>query len=125
MHLTSGTGLGRYEVRAHIRAARLNHPNILTIHEIGSQAETHFIATEFIDGDSLRQHISRAQVKLPEMLDIVIQYTRKATELLAVQSEISEIADKLRAPRRTATLIRFAMQIVGGAACRRVRSYSN
>src|SRR6188474_1798021 len=38
-------------------ASSLNHPNILTIHEIGSQGGLHYIATEYIDGESLRERL--------------------------------------------------------------------
>src|SRR5436190_16462265 len=39
-------------------ASALNHPHILTIHEIGTAGNSRFIATEFIDGETLRQRIS-------------------------------------------------------------------
>src|SRR4029079_8372096 len=54
-------------------ASSLNHPNIITIHEIGQVEQAHFIATEFIDGETLRQHLAKARMKLPEILEIAIQ----------------------------------------------------
>ena len=51
----------------------LNHPNILTIFEIGEADSTLFIATEFIEGDTLRQCLWRNPVKLDEALGIAIQ----------------------------------------------------
>ncbi len=53
-------------------ASALNHPHILTIHEIGTVENTRFIATEFIDGETLRQHM-HAPLKLTEILEIAIQ----------------------------------------------------
>ncbi len=50
-------------------ASALNHPNILTIFEIGQQGDTHFIATEYIDGQSLRQLITQEPVQLFQVLD--------------------------------------------------------
>ena len=50
----------------------LNHPNILTIHKIGSSENIRFIATEFIDGQTLRRSIESG-LKLIDILDIAIQ----------------------------------------------------
>ena len=117
MTISSGTKLGRYEIRSKIgaggmgevylaqdtelertvalkvlpadvaddkqrmqrfiqeakTASALNHPNILTIFEIGHADATHFIATEFIDGDTLRQRMQGARMKLSEVLNVAIQ----------------------------------------------------
>jgi serine/threonine protein kinase/Tfp pilus assembly protein PilF len=54
-------------------ASSLNHPNILTIHEVGVQDGIHFIATEFVDGESLRQRMAQGRVELREILDIGVQ----------------------------------------------------
>ena len=51
----------------------LNHPNILTIHEIGQAEGTSFIVTEHIDGVTLREHMQSKRVKLHEVLDIAAQ----------------------------------------------------
>src|SRR5712692_4816975 len=67
-------------------ASALNHPHILTIYEIGTTGATHFIATELIDGEPLRQHI-RKGMKLAEILDIAIQ----AGSALAAAHEASII----------------------------------
>jgi eukaryotic-like serine/threonine-protein kinase len=54
-------------------ASSLNHPNILTIYEIEEVDSTHLIATEFIDGETLRQRIDRDQLAITEALEIAIQ----------------------------------------------------
>lgn len=64
--------LRRFEQEARATSA-LNHPNILTIFEVGQEGELHFISTEFVDGATLRQHLAREEVTLRATLDIVIQ----------------------------------------------------
>lgn len=64
--------LSRFEREAYA-ASSLNHPNILTIYEIGSDDRHHFIATEYIEGESLRQQMSRTGMELRGVLDVAQQ----------------------------------------------------
>ena len=64
--------LQRFEIEA-FAASSLNHPNILTIYEIGHENEYHFMATEFIDGESLGQRLKRQPVQMHEVLEVGIQ----------------------------------------------------
>ncbi|HEY0761992.1 MAG TPA: protein kinase [Pyrinomonadaceae bacterium] len=54
-------------------ASALNHPNILTIYEIDEIDSEQFIATEYIDGETLRQRVRRGSIPASEVLDIAIQ----------------------------------------------------
>ena len=69
----------RFEQEAYAASA-LNHPNIITIYEVGQVADSHFISTEFIDGQTLRQRLREQGLTIPETLDIAIQV---ATALVA------------------------------------------
>jgi Tol biopolymer transport system component len=72
-HLTGDPDrLRRFEREARAASA-LNHPNILTIHEIAQLDGLHFIATEFIDGVTLRERIKSKGLKLSEALNIAEQ----------------------------------------------------
>ncbi len=51
----------------------LNHPNILTIFEVGEIDGTRFIATEYVDGITLRQHINDNPPELKSICDIALQ----------------------------------------------------
>ena len=54
-------------------ASALNHPNIITIHEIGAAENRHFIATEYIEGETLHRRLRGEPMSLKSVLDAVIQ----------------------------------------------------
>lgn len=54
-------------------ASALNHPNIITIHEIGEADGVHFITAEFIDGKTLKELLSSGKLDIARAIDIAIQ----------------------------------------------------
>src|SRR5262249_61216265 len=54
----------------------MNHPNILKIYEFAPEGETHFLATEFIDGETVRSCLKRGPMSLVKALDIAVQTTQ-------------------------------------------------
>ena len=62
----------RFEQEARAASA-LNHPNILTIYEIGQIDSRRFIATEFIEGETLRQRMAQTPIKIVDALDAAAQ----------------------------------------------------
>ncbi|HKO60099.1 MAG TPA: protein kinase [Pyrinomonadaceae bacterium] len=71
-YTTNRDRLNRFEQEA-CAASALNHPNILTIYEVGQDNDRHFIATEYIDGHTLRRSLGRSTLDTPRILDISVQ----------------------------------------------------
>jgi eukaryotic-like serine/threonine-protein kinase len=71
-YTTNRDRLNRFEQEA-CAASALNHPNILTIHEVGSDEGRHFIATEYIDGITLRRKMTESQLEIRSILDMAVQ----------------------------------------------------
>jgi serine/threonine protein kinase len=61
-------------------ASALNHPNIITIHDIGEASGTHFIAYEFVDGRTLRDVTRSGPLDAATAIDIGIQVTSALAE---------------------------------------------
>ena len=64
--------LKRFQQEAHA-VVGLNHPNILTVYEIGEDHSTHYIASELIDGETLRHRLARQPMRMDEAVDLAIQ----------------------------------------------------
>jgi eukaryotic-like serine/threonine-protein kinase len=75
--------LRRFEQEARATSG-LNHPNILTIHEVGEAEGRRFIASEYVDGQTLRDHLSNGSLKIEDALHVSEQI---ASALAAAQTE--------------------------------------
>jgi serine/threonine protein kinase/tetratricopeptide (TPR) repeat protein len=72
-HLTGDAErLMRFQQEARV-IARLNHPNIVTIYEVGADNSTRYIASELIEGETLRQRLARGRMQVGEVIEISIQ----------------------------------------------------
>src|SRR2546428_2661714 len=66
--------LKRFQQEAHA-VVGVNHPNILTVYEIGEDHSTHYIASELIEGQTLRRRLMRGRMQVSEAVDVAIQVT--------------------------------------------------
>src|SRR6266498_5171845 len=64
--------LKRVQQEAHA-VVGLNHPNILTVYEIGEDHSIHYIASELIEGETLRERLARGRMQLSDAVDVAIQ----------------------------------------------------
>jgi len=61
-------------------AARLNHPNIITIHDVGEFEGQPYIAMEYLEGGSLDDYIGSRRLSVEEILELAIQITDGLSE---------------------------------------------
>ena len=67
--------LARFESEARAASA-LNHPNILTVHDVGSENGRPYLVTELLEGESLRELLDRGPLKTKRALEIATQVAR-------------------------------------------------
>jgi len=75
---TDAERVRRFEQEARAASA-LNHPNIITIHEIGQSGEARYIVQEFVEGETLRQRLNRGRMTMTEALEVAIQIAAALT----------------------------------------------
>jgi len=77
--LPAGVATNRERMRRFVQEAKaasgLNHPNIITVYEIDETDSNHFIVMEFVEGETLREHMTVTSVKLTEAIEVAIQIT--------------------------------------------------
>ncbi len=109
-------------------ASALNHPNILTIYEIGEVENRPYIATEFIDGRTLRHFISGGSLKLGEALEVAIQITgalQAAHEAGIVHRDIKPENIMIRSRDRIAKVLDFGLAKLAGQPAAKVATDSD
>ena len=81
--LRANVSSDQQRMRRFVQEARttsaLNHPNILTVHEVGQTDALFFIATEFIDGVTLRAEVAKGPMQLGSVLDVATQVAAALT----------------------------------------------
>jgi serine/threonine protein kinase len=106
----------RFQQEAKV-ASSLNQPNILTIFESGEADGLTFLATEFIDGQTLREYLHKKQLKLTEILDIAIQILaalEAAHEAHIVHRDIKPENVMIRHRDRVVKVLDFGLAKVAG-----------
>ncbi len=68
---TDPDALARFQREARVIAS-LSHPNVLAIHDVGSQDGLWFLVTEFLEGETLRDRISRRPLPWRSVVEIVV-----------------------------------------------------
>jgi len=75
--LRDGSGESTDRLRRFMQEAKatsaLHHPNVAHVYEIGLHGDLHFIAMEFIEGETLRSHLARGKMPVDEVFDIATQ----------------------------------------------------
>ncbi|MBV8819805.1 MAG: serine/threonine-protein kinase, partial [Acidobacteriaceae bacterium] len=111
-----GERVARFRREAKIASA-LNHPNIMTIYDIGEIAATSFIAAEYVEGITLRERLAAGKIELLEILGIAIQCTRalgSAHEAGIIHRDIKPENIMIR-PDGTVKVVDFGLARIGVA----------
>ncbi len=64
---------GKRLIREARAAAKLDHPNICAVYEVGEQDDVPFIVMQYIEGETLADRVKRNPVEIEEVLDVAVQ----------------------------------------------------
>jgi serine/threonine-protein kinase len=108
--------LQRFEREAHC-ASMLNHPNVVTVYDIGVDAGVHYIASEYIEGETLRQRLTRGPLPVAEAIAIAAGVTSAlvaAHEAWIVHRDVKPENIMLRRDRGVKVLDFGVAKLAGG-----------
>ena len=71
-------GLRRFEQEARTSAA-INHPNIITVHDVGETGGVPYLVCELLQGETLRERLRRGRIPVDKAIDIAVQIARGLT----------------------------------------------
>src|ERR1041385_4290351 len=95
----------------------LNHPNVVTVYDTGVDDGVHYIASEYVEGETLRQRLARGPPPLSEAGDIAIGVTRPlvaAHEAWIVHRDVKPENIMLRRDRAVKVLDCGVATLAGG-----------
>lgn len=78
--LTTDKQAGKRLIREAKAAAKLDHPNICAIYEVGTQADNSFIVMQYIEGETLANRLQRERLEFCDTLDVAIQVAEALSE---------------------------------------------
>jgi len=114
-HAARDTDRQRRFAQEAVAASALNHPNILTVYDVGTDGDTQYLVSELIDGVSLNVEMNRGRLPLKRIIDITCQ----VAEGLA-----ADLARPCQPPSRGRTLAAWLTRIPT-ASCGLTSSRSN
>jgi serine/threonine protein kinase len=111
--------LRRFEQEARAVGA-LNHPNILSVHDIGAQGGTHYIVTELLEGETLRDLLGNPKIENGNSK--IESRKSKIARDPNFEFRVSNFASQGRAPLQINKLLNIAVQIAHGLSAAHEKS---
>ena len=93
--------LRRFEQEARA-AGRLNHPNVLTVHDVGRHEDVPYVVSELLEGETLRERLSGSGLPVRKATEIAVQIARGLAAAHEQASSTATSSPRTCSWRRTA-----------------------